>query len=62
MKKAFEIYYGVLSFYDESKAYNSDQHFDDRGLFVIPEYSGLGLEQEFLKARLVIRHSILYWS
>lgn len=53
MKKLFELYYGMVSLFDEAKALNADRFFSDRGLFVNPEYKELGVELEFLKARLV---------
>ncbi|KAJ8728277.1 hypothetical protein PYW08_016662 [Mythimna loreyi] len=51
MKKLFDIFCELESLYDEAKALNSDRFFSDRGLFVIPEYRGIGVELELLKAR-----------
>lgn len=54
MKKLFEMWYGMVSLYDEAKALNTDRYFSDRGLFVSPEHKGLGVELELLKARRLI--------
>ncbi|KAJ8729969.1 hypothetical protein PYW07_017007 [Mythimna separata] len=51
MKKLFDIFCELESLYDEAKALNSERYFSDRGLFINPEYSGLGIELEFIKAR-----------
>ncbi|KAJ8729967.1 hypothetical protein PYW07_017005 [Mythimna separata] len=51
MKKLLEIFCTLTTYFDEMKVYNLDRNFSDRGMFVLPEYRGLGIAQEFLKVR-----------
>ncbi|XP_063893906.1 uncharacterized protein LOC110375483 [Helicoverpa armigera] len=54
MTKLFEIVYGLESYYDEVKAFDLERSFGDRGLFVCPNYTGLGIARELLKVRRMI--------
>ncbi|KAJ8728282.1 hypothetical protein PYW08_016667 [Mythimna loreyi] len=44
----------LLSCYDEKKELPLERRFADKGLFVRPEYRGLGIAQEFLRVRRLI--------
>ncbi|KAJ8728281.1 hypothetical protein PYW08_016666 [Mythimna loreyi] len=54
MQKLFLIMGIFDNYYDEKKELDLERRFIDKGLFVRPEYRGLGIAQEFLKVRRLI--------
>lgn len=53
MQQLWKIALVLETYYDEMKEFDLERRFIDKGLFVCPEYRGLGIAQEFLKVRLV---------
>uniref|UniRef100_A0A2A4J1J0 N-acetyltransferase domain-containing protein n=1 Tax=Heliothis virescens TaxID=7102 RepID=A0A2A4J1J0_HELVI len=54
LKKLVEMFKGLNDYYNEEKEFGLDRYFSDRGLFVCPQYRGLGIAQEFLRTRRMI--------
>nr|XP_021189276.2 uncharacterized protein LOC110375478 [Helicoverpa armigera] len=54
LKKVIEVYGDLLATYDMLKEFNLEQYFVDRGVFVRPDYRGLGIAQELFKVRRMI--------
>ncbi|KAJ8729968.1 hypothetical protein PYW07_017006 [Mythimna separata] len=54
LKKFSEILHGLEAKFNEMKEFDLERCFGDRGLFVCPEYRGLGIAQELLKVRRLI--------
>lgn len=50
-KKLFQVLRDIQSMYDPIKVFNLNAFYDDQGLVVDPEYTGLGIAKNFLKVR-----------
>lgn len=53
LNKVSQMAEDLAEIYDDMRAFNLDQYFICRGVFVCPEYRGLGIAQELLRIRLV---------
>ncbi|KAJ8729965.1 hypothetical protein PYW07_017003 [Mythimna separata] len=54
MQKLWLIAGTLISYYDETTKFDLERRFSDKGLFVRPEYRGLGIAQELFKVRRLI--------
>ncbi|KAJ8729966.1 hypothetical protein PYW07_017004 [Mythimna separata] len=54
MQKLWLIMETFDSLFDENKEFDLERRFSDKGLFVCPEYRGLGIAQELFKVRRLI--------
>uniref|UniRef100_A0A2A4J1B8 N-acetyltransferase domain-containing protein n=1 Tax=Heliothis virescens TaxID=7102 RepID=A0A2A4J1B8_HELVI len=58
LKKMIELYGSLLNTYDMLKEFNLERYFVDRGVFVHPNYRGLGIAQELFKVRVWSKFSV----
>ncbi|XP_035432708.2 uncharacterized protein LOC118264337 [Spodoptera frugiperda] len=54
LNKVSQMAEDLAEIYDDMRAFNLDQYFICRGVFVCPEYRGLGIAQELLRIRRLI--------
>ncbi|CAH1645395.1 unnamed protein product [Spodoptera littoralis] len=54
LNKVSQMAEDLAEIYDDMRAFNLDRYFICRGVFVCPEYRGLGIAQEFFRIRRLI--------